>query len=280
MKISVYDKQKYQEFFSGNIEAFGRHIPSNKVTSKSGKNKKEGVSYTVTEKLTPTNYSAHLQGEVGLGVIPLNSEGEVKFIVVDVDTYDKKYTASLIKKVYFNKLPLVPFRSKSGGLHLYLFFKEFYLCKPLREAVLQMLPALGLDSKTEVFPKQIILKAGQVGSWINLPYFNVNSQKVSRGLIKENMTEAYLTEALTIIQSKLLTEEDLLNTVKSLDLSDAPPCLQHIFYDKEVAQRNDYLFGLATYLKAKEGEDFDDSLLDYNNKLNEPLPTGEVNFEA
>jgi hypothetical protein len=43
---------------------------------------------------------------------------------IDYDVYDADLM-KLIKKVHDLKLPLVPCRSKSGGLHLFCFTKDF-----------------------------------------------------------------------------------------------------------------------------------------------------------
>jgi len=43
---------------------------------------------------------------------------------IDIDTYPFDHL-SLIKKIREEQLPLIVFRSKSGGAHVYCFIKEF-----------------------------------------------------------------------------------------------------------------------------------------------------------
>ena len=55
---------------------------------------------------------------------PLDEEGYVSFGAVDIDIYDDpKELKRIVSTLYELNLPIVPCYSKSGGLHLYLFFK-------------------------------------------------------------------------------------------------------------------------------------------------------------
>ena len=54
---------------------------------------------------------------------------------------------------------MIPVKSKSGGLHLYIFTKEKVKASEIREFLEDMLFILGLPPSTEVYPKQTTLKS-------------------------------------------------------------------------------------------------------------------------
>jgi len=208
-----------------------------------------------------------------MGVIPINTDNKSKFFVFDVDVYDRDLL-SIVKKIYNNALPLVPIKSKSGGLHIYCFLKEFIKTSELLEVAQTFIPILGLEYNVEIFPKQMTLKEGQLGNWINLPYYNghESSQCV---VTKDNMLMDF-SEAVLFIEKKSVTMEFLLNFLLDTELSDAPPCLQCLYYEKATPNRNQYLFSLARYLKSKYGDEFDTQLQRYNLELDDPISTEEL----
>lgn len=78
--------------------------------------------------------SHHLDGDFGIGVCPVNAEGKCYFGVLDIDYYK----ARIFKMLEFIKeyqLPLLPFRSKSGGLHVYLILSKSVSAKKMREVL-------------------------------------------------------------------------------------------------------------------------------------------------
>lgn len=171
-------------------------------------------------------------------------------------------------------IPSLPFKSKSGGLHLYVFFAQPVLVKRARGYINRIRSLLGLNIKTEIFPKQETIVAGQIGNWINLPYYNYEETK--QYLYKYDMTPYTLEEALKEIRSKIQTEETITEFFEGLPLNDAPPCLQSIYLKKYTDYRNEYLFSLAGYFKSKHGDDFEYKLAEANNDLLKPLPIEEL----
>jgi hypothetical protein len=269
--LTIQENNEFMELFSGNTDSYGKHLP---FADNENEVKKKGKNLTIKQKVTLKDYSKHLLGIEGLGIIPLNKDNNVKFIAIDIDNYNKELIKKIVIKNYFNQLPFVPFRSKSGGLHLYIFFDKFYEYKPIYEITKQFIPVLGLDNNVEIFPKQITIKKGRSGNWINLPYFNHTETK--QYLINENNEETTLTEALLLIKEKVLTFDQYKNSMNNFALMDAPPCLQRLYYEREIELRNEYLFNLATYLKNKNEETFDTEIFDYNEFLIDPLDPKEI----
>ena len=262
----------YAEVFKGNQTAHGVHIPENKV--KKGE-KAKGKSFTRREKLTADHILKHLHGEESIGVNPLNHEGKVNFVVIDVDVYpvDPTHYLAILKRA---GLPFIGFRSKSGGLHLYLFFSSAVLAAkvlPLMQTVRQI---LGLPKDTEIFPKQTRLIGDQIGNWINLPYFDYTKPVRQAYSFEGDMLS--LTDALTAIQDSKVSFAGFEEAIAQAPLSEAPPCLQTIFMHggAEEGSRNCYLFNCAIYLKARFGKDFAENLHALNKKTLHPIEYEEL----
>ena len=109
---------KFSEIFAGNANGYGLY---------------NGKGHTfVKQPVTKKLYQQHLEGKISLGIVPITNKGNCRFGVIDFDDHKKNgikikdfdYEA-LLKKIKFLKLPLVVFKSKSGGAHAYLFLQEW-----------------------------------------------------------------------------------------------------------------------------------------------------------
>ena len=270
MSISLLTLHDFVETFSGNTSAFGVNETSTEVDSEG---KRQSKNYTKTEKLTDDRYQAHLEGKIGLGIVPIRSDNTCSFSVIDVDVYgeDHKRVLSFLKKT---GIPLIPFRSKSGGLHLYMFWETPVKAKDAVDIMNAFKRLLMLDKRTEVFPKQTFLKADTAGNWINLPYFNADHTE--RYLMDENGRAMALDEALFYIRDRMQTKANIEQVIANMPLSDAPPCLQALYLSGDVSNRNLYLFSLARYYKTKIGDDFEFAIAEANNALSKPIPIDEL----
>lgn len=270
MSISLLTLHDFVSVFAGNTNAYGVNETLDDVGEDG---KRQSNNYTKTAPLTDALYQAHLRGDKGLGVIPIRSDNTCVFSVIDVDVYgeDHKRVLSVIKKT---GLPLIPFRSKSGGLHLYVFWETPIKAKDAIELMKAMRRVLMLDKKTEIFPKQTYIKADNVGNWINLPYFDADHTQ--RYLMDEDGRAMALDEALFYIRDRMQTKQNLEQLLTNLPLFDAPPCLQAIYIAGDVNNRNLYLFSLARYYKTKMGDDFEFAIVEANNLLARPIPIEEL----
>ena len=104
--------------------------------------KADSKSKIIREPLTDALVKAHIEGEQGVGAIPINEDNQCRFGAIDVDVYDlnQKEMQDKIQKL---KLPLLHCRSKSGGAHLYLFLKEWEQAAVVREYLTEMSIMLG-----------------------------------------------------------------------------------------------------------------------------------------
>lgn len=269
----------FREIFIGNTKNYGEHIYEFE-----GNEKEKGTNKTVTNVLlTDRQYRNHLEGEIGLGIIPIDENNKCHFVVADIDVYDMDLSL-YINAIERNNFPLVSFKSKSGGLHIYMFFKSLIPASVGINLMKRLMGLLSIDlliknrlNKTiEIFPKQSKLQGGQIGSWINLPYFDA---KKSKQCVIRNNKLLSLEDGLIYIKDKKVTIQDVKSFVHDLPYSDAPPCLQSIFLLNPMTKntgRNDYLFSFGVYLKKKDENFFEQNLFQINRTIETPLESEEL----
>ena len=226
---------------------------------------------------------SHLNGEFGVGICPVNTEGKCSAGVIDIDYYKGKIRKMLdIIREY--QLPLLPFRSKSGGLHCYLFLSKSNSAKNVREVLSQVVKIFSLDKmygeqKVEIFPKQDKIAAEGMGSAITLPYFN--AEEPYTYLLDLDGNEVPFEEALNQIQKRITTIEAVREALENLPYNDAPPCLQRILLSGlvggEDTGRNNFLFSFALYASKKYGlEGFASYVRELNNSFECPIEESAV----
>ena len=271
--VSNIDEHRFLQIFKGKNNTYVKNeLPKTrpqegekiktKITNNEGKVDKELLSH-------------HLLGDFGVGICPVNAEGKCYFGVIDIDMYKPK-----IKRVlHFIKeyqLPLLPFRSKSGGLHVYLILTKSVSAKTMRETLNNISYYFSLDmlygkGKVEVFPKQD--KAEGFGSSITLPYFNCENPYTYLLDLDGNQVE--FKDALEYIQKHLTTIEAVKDALEKLPYNDAPPCIQRILLSEEVGGedtgRNNFLFSFAVYAKKKYGSGFESYVEAINSSFESPL---------
>lgn len=268
--VSILELEEFRSLFAGRTDAYGVHEPG---TERDESGKLKGKSYTRTSALTATQYADHLAGKTGLGVIPIREDDKCYFGAIDVDEYngERDRTVSII---YQFGLPLVPFRSKSGGLHLFLFFQKDspILAAKVIPILQELRDLLGLPPKTEIFPKQKTAASGY-GNWINLPYFGESD----RGVIGKDGRVMGFAEAMSYMEERRFNEDGVARIFEGLAFSDGPPCLQTLFLQGIRKNRNNYLFSAARYFKSKYGiDEFEGQLKDLNAALPDPLEEEEL----
>ena len=178
-------ENRFSSLFAGLERAHGTY----EIKDSRADGKLTGKAVTVREKVTIQHWKDHLAGTKGLGIIPINDESKVKFGAIDVDEYAELNLKELSIKLNQLKLPLIPCRSKSGGVHLYLFCKEWIAASVMKLKLEELSSALGFGG-CEVFPKQIQILAerGDVGGWINMPYFNATNTERYAILNENNLS--------------------------------------------------------------------------------------------
>ena len=246
-------------------------------TNRNGK--AEGKSKIVREPLTEELVQGHIDGVHGVGAIPINEESMCKWGALDIDVYDLDHK-TLQNKIQKLELPLLHCRSKSGGAHLYLFLNEFEQAAAVRDYLTEMSIALG-HSGCEIFPKQdtIIADRGDVGNFINMPYFN--AELPQRYCFNDKVEAMELEEFLDAIDEKRVSLADLeaMKLSKPRELfPKGPPCLKHIFAEGPQSEpRNKLLFMTCKYCKLSNPDHWQQQAEEYNRTLfTTPLSSSEV----
>jgi hypothetical protein len=257
---------EFHELFRGHEQAHGVYIIKGKNTDK---NKVNGKARTLGRKkpapVTDTLWVEHLKGNTGLGIIPINEESMCRFGAIDIDIYDGldfKQVETQLKEL---KIPLVMCKTKSGGLHLYLFTNEPVPAKLVRDKLKEWSVILG-HGNAEIFPKQNELRSStDIGSWINMPYFNAN--KTDRYGIHKGKK---LTPQRFIDYAKVMSMDrtQLENTTVEVDdiVRGAPPCIKTIWItglDAHSGMRDKGLFNVCLFLKRKYPDDWMDKAEDW-----------------
>lgn len=269
--------QGMMELFDGFRHAYGTY--SGHVVSQDGGPKLKGKAISVPKDVTPIQWEEHITGHVGLGIIPINQNSEVKFAAIDIDSYGFGTPEGVNKRVQDLKLPLIVCRTKSGGAHVYLFLREFTDAAIVQARMREFAAILG-HGNAEIFPKQtkIVPERGDIGQWINIPYFNAaETDRYAFDRDGQRMTcKDFIEYARSIRQSR---DELVGISLKAEErLVEGPPCLNHLTsIGFPEGTRNIGLFNLGVYARKMYPDSWEKYVEEYNNKfLSPPLPPNEV----
>jgi hypothetical protein len=274
--------QRFFERFAGLPRAHGHFRPDGIERERDGK--QEGFTEMIHAPVTVDLWQGHLDGVYGVGMVPITDDGTCRWGAIDIDIEHKPDILKVANEVTRLELPLITCRSKSGGVHLYLFMSEDAPASLVRGKLMEWAIALGY-SGVEVFPKEIRLAGSRdYGHWINLPYF-MGDATVRYAITTDGTkldAEAFLklAEALAVSISEL---EDIgmpTDMTFGDKLAEAPPCLQCIAGKGGAGSgsRNKMLFNIGIYLRKRHGDDWEGELDGYNCApfVEEPLGHKEL----
>lgn len=267
--------KRFMAAFRGSDVAHGQ----TQIGSTRRNGKTEAKSFVVREPLTEDKVAKHLAGEMGVGAIPINNDNNCKFGVIDIDTYPVDH-AGIVKQLKELNIPMAVCRSKSGGAHLYIFFAEFYPASEIREFLQEIAATIGW-SGSELFPKQdqILADRGDVGNFINLPYFD--AENTLRYMVDEDDNDLSIEEFLDWIDENQISLSELADFPVGMNqelFDDAPPCVQTMLINGfPEGTRNKGMFQVAIYLKKKFPDGWQKEMEAINQKhFHPPLPAIEV----
>lgn len=269
----------FMEKFQGLDRAYGTYDLKRKKTVQREGEKIVGKAITKEAPVNEVLWKNHLEGRKGIGIVPIRDDSTCYFGAIDVDIYKDLDIGEIVKDIKKQELPLVAVRSKSGGVHCFCFVQQPVPAVMMREKLAAFAAVLGFGD-SEIFPKQseILAERGDMGQWINMPYFD--AEDTDRYGFKRNLSPMSATEFLKAIEKVWFTAMEFeAFTVHVLsDVSDGPPCLQHLITQGfSVGSRNDGLFALAVYLKKANPDGWEELVDDYNERFFDPsLSTMEV----
>lgn len=271
------DITRFKQIFAGLDIAYGTY----KIEKERQDGKQNGKATIVRQPPTDDLWVKHLKGvEPSLGIIPIRSDNSCTWGCIDIDMYPIDHV-SIIKKIRKLELPLIPFRSKSGGMHVFMFAKEPVTAAYMQKHLKLFAAYLGY-SGSEIFPKQteILVDRGDTGNFLNLPYFGGDNG--TRYAYKDDGSAATLEEFYAAYEIYAITEETVLkepqiNTGDSA-LADGPPCLQVLCSQGfPEGTRNNGLFNIGVFLRKALPDSWENELMVYNQKyMSPPLPLNEI----
>ena len=264
---------EFNRIFPGNNRAHGEFV----IKAQKGA-KATGQAKTVQTPPDEELWRKHLSGELGLGVVPITESSTCSWGAVDVDEYD-----GLDLEEFSFKLPapLVMCRSKSGGMHVYLFTQTPVSAGLMRKKLALVARAIG-HPNAEIFPKQDVINKGDIGNWINMPYFN--SESTTRYCIKGGVPLSaeefvgYVAEnALNMQQLAGYQIESIVDGGEDTEFEDAPPCLQYLVgHGFPPGTRNSALFSMGVFARMKFASGWEDKVFEYNQRFMGPGSYSEV----
>ena len=129
------------------FEGFRTAHGQTEVSTQRMAGKQKAKSYIVRNPLTLELVQRHIEGKQGVGAIPINEDNKCKFGALDIDVYPLDH-AALIKQLSQNNVPCIVCRSKSGGAHIFFFFKEWFSAGQFRDKAAEIAAMLGQQLQT------------------------------------------------------------------------------------------------------------------------------------
>ena len=266
------------EAFKGFSGAHGQTDVSQERTA----GKQKAKSFIVRNPLTLQLMEGHISGKKGIGAIPINEENKCRFGALDIDEYPLDHN-KLIDKLEELKVPCIVCRSKSGGAHIFFFFKEWMNASDFRDKAAEISAALG-HGRCEIFPKQeqILVERGDVGNFINLPYFD-SEQTLRYAILKRggDYVEASLSEFIEEIQKVKAVPKDFLKLPIGGPVELLPnyiPCLRtKLAIGVFEGERNRTAFQLGVFLQRLDPGNWKIKFEEHNmSDFHPPLSASEV----
>lgn len=282
---------EFAKLFAGLDRAYTKVDVRQGVNISKG-NKMETLNRCVREPLTRGIIENHINGTQCVGIYPTTQDNTACFGAIDIDQYDwsPDKRGLFLKRIADFNLPLIPCKTKSGGLHLYLFTRPSVAADVQR--YLKILASmLGLTSNknnnhVEIFPKSVkIIGANDVGSAITPPYFNAHDT-TRYALDKNGAPLSFEDFILAALKLRETTDIKNLPTAKgkttSLELlTGAPPCLETLGLSGcPEGNRNNFVYNLAVYTRMRYGTEFLPAKLEELHKETVPDPLTDKELKS
>ena len=289
---------QFAEIYRGIDNRYGLFLGFGNTNPKTGKKDK----VCKMEHGSPP-YIAHIEGNTKIGIYPFTENKKVAWGCIDIDDYISLDIPKVAKQVAELGLPGVVTRSTNGGAHVWFHFTQSVSAKQLRNKLRDIRDVMGLDPKTELFPKQDEIDLnGNVGNFVFIPYnggarggsYAVNDKTGEAIQTIEEFEKYVATKKLNsvndikVIKKSLVPDHDEPGEIieyqdQDLELKDfideAPPCLKTILNIKggfAEEGRNNALYGYAVLSKKAKGKATHANLTEANNTFQSPLKDDEL----
>lgn len=267
--------ENFIKIFKGLNVAYGKFIPEDKNDA----GKVQGKNQIIREPngIPDQLWEDHLSGKASLGIIPIDENNCCRWGCIDIDKYNGFDHLKLIKKIRKHGLPLIVFRSKSGGAHVFMFFNVPVKANLVQSRLKEFASFLGYAG-SEIFPKQVklLLDKGQTGNYLNLPYFN--SDDTDRFALDDEGKPCSLESFYSMhsIYAQPNTDKEFLKLEDFF--VEGPPCLNTLYHNGvPEGGRDETITNIAVYFKKSGKTEALSDLLLVNNKMcSPPLTQSEV----
>ena len=215
-----------------------RYLKSSLTGEDDERGKKQANYITVHEPVTEDIWKQHLEGTLRLGLKP-EVEDQCKWGCIDVDPnnykdYSEKKYVEIIKKY---NLPFVPVKSKSGGLHIFIFFTELASVSKVVEKLSEI--------NTQYFLAQEVFPCNKA---VNMPYHNMNA--TMEFAFDQNNNPLMVGSFIKMAQEKQIKPSDFFKfKVQEYEAEGEwkhyPPCVQKLIQEGWSGNnRNNFLFNV------------------------------------
>lgn len=276
--------------FEGNEGASGTHGEPEWWADKN----KWGIkptAVTLRTAVTEQLWEQHLAGTRPLGVVPIRNDSSCVWASIDFDEYDADLPA-LVRRVDELNLPLVPVRSKSGGLHLFLFMAQPQPAELVIACLRDVAARVGVAG-SEIFPKQghVLAERGDIGNWMCMPYLGTTygGKLANQAGLTVDGQDMSIGAFLDLAESSRLWGKEFEELARrrpaastngsgkghvhlgGTAFSDGPPCLQHLAaMGVQPGGQNNTLLMMGIYYKQKDPENWKALLEQANNTYLQP----------
>ena len=219
-----------------------------------------GNAHTEKREITFEDFVGHFNGTMGVGCVPLRDDDTCYWGGIDIDNHGKTEDSDIVgieKAINDVGYPLVATRSKSGGVHLYLYLSEPVKAELIRRVLKMWADHLKIPGTDCLFPKHDRMnrdnETGEKGlsNWLNFSYFGVSKGKTVRYAVVNGKPVSF-THFLDHAESQRQTSADIQKWA-NFDHTDAPPCLQCKFKTGFTpGERNMGIYQIAVYARKKE----------------------------
>lgn len=242
------DVRRFMLLHRANSRSFGNWDPHTKNT------------HTVKREIIFEDFNGHFNGVMGIGCVPLRDDDTCYWGGIDIDNHGKTEDSDIRgieKAVNDAGYPLVATRSKSGGVHLYLYLSEPVKAELVRRVLKMWADKLQIPGTDCLFPKHDRMNrdndTGEKGlsNWLNFSYFGTNKGKTERYAVINGKPVGfghYLDHAESVRQSSADIQK-----WANFDHTEAPPCLQSKFHTGFTpGERNMGIYQITVYSRKKE----------------------------
>ena len=244
---------EFIKLFSGLKENFGQIKLQAKVEFDKERNKIKPEYIWSKQAVLPQHYQQHIDGKISIGIQPCTKDGKAFFGCIDIDpkNYKEFNIPILLSYLEKYKLPLVPCRSKSGGLHIYLFMTEAISAQTMRDALASILLPLELKRTTEIYPKQVELEPVKIA-------------------ISSRVSPDELDQLIIRVDTEILMGGDP-------EFEDGPCCLQRLSKTKLGDGRDRFMYNYMVFAKKKYGKElWKDKVNEANKYFTKPWPLKKI----